>query len=221
MPKPIVDFPVFDADNHMYETTDAFTKFLPPEYSGLDQVRRGQRSHQDRRAQRDLGLHPEPDVQRRRTARGVGGALQARQPGGEDPPRADGRADPLARGVLLARAAPRAHGRARPRPCPHVADAGQPARGAPGRRPHRHAHRRARAERVDARALDLQLRGPHLRVPGHHAAHRRQGDRGARVGGRAGGQAHFDQAGTGSRLPRLPVVRTARVRSLLAAGDRA
>ena len=35
MPKPIVDFPVFDADNHMYEKTDAFTKFLPPEYSGL------------------------------------------------------------------------------------------------------------------------------------------------------------------------------------------
>ena len=35
MPKTIVDFPVFDADNHMYETTDAFTKFLPPEYSGL------------------------------------------------------------------------------------------------------------------------------------------------------------------------------------------
>src|SRR5580698_1091743 len=35
MPKPIIDFPVFDADNHMYETTDAFTNFLPPEYSGL------------------------------------------------------------------------------------------------------------------------------------------------------------------------------------------
>lgn len=27
-----VDFPVFDADNHMYETTDAFTKFLPERY---------------------------------------------------------------------------------------------------------------------------------------------------------------------------------------------
>ena len=25
-----LDFPVFDADNHMYETTDAFTKYLPP-----------------------------------------------------------------------------------------------------------------------------------------------------------------------------------------------
>ncbi len=30
-----VDFPVFDADNHMYETTDAFTKFLPKRYEGL------------------------------------------------------------------------------------------------------------------------------------------------------------------------------------------
>jgi hypothetical protein len=30
-----LDFPVFDADNHMYETTDAFTKYLPPGYSGL------------------------------------------------------------------------------------------------------------------------------------------------------------------------------------------
>jgi predicted TIM-barrel fold metal-dependent hydrolase len=30
-----LDFPVFDADNHMYETTDAFTKYLPPHYDGL------------------------------------------------------------------------------------------------------------------------------------------------------------------------------------------
>jgi predicted TIM-barrel fold metal-dependent hydrolase len=35
MSKAIVDFPVFDADNHMYETTDAFTKYLPREYDGL------------------------------------------------------------------------------------------------------------------------------------------------------------------------------------------
>lgn len=31
----VVNFPVFDADNHMYETADAFTKFLPREYDGL------------------------------------------------------------------------------------------------------------------------------------------------------------------------------------------
>jgi predicted TIM-barrel fold metal-dependent hydrolase len=30
-----LSYPVFDADNHMYETTDAFTKYLPKEYEGL------------------------------------------------------------------------------------------------------------------------------------------------------------------------------------------
>ena len=35
MPSRVLDYPVFDVDNHMYETTDAFTKFLPPEYDGL------------------------------------------------------------------------------------------------------------------------------------------------------------------------------------------
>jgi predicted TIM-barrel fold metal-dependent hydrolase len=35
MPSPVINFPVFDADNHMYETVDAFTKFLPKEYEGL------------------------------------------------------------------------------------------------------------------------------------------------------------------------------------------
>ncbi|HET6811578.1 MAG TPA: amidohydrolase family protein [Acidimicrobiales bacterium] len=34
MPRKL-PFPVFDADNHMYETTDAFTRYLPPEFSGL------------------------------------------------------------------------------------------------------------------------------------------------------------------------------------------
>jgi predicted TIM-barrel fold metal-dependent hydrolase len=29
------DCPINDADNHMYETQDAFTKYLPPEYEGL------------------------------------------------------------------------------------------------------------------------------------------------------------------------------------------
>ena len=35
MPSRKLDFPVFDADNHMYETPEAFTKYLPAEYSGL------------------------------------------------------------------------------------------------------------------------------------------------------------------------------------------
>jgi predicted TIM-barrel fold metal-dependent hydrolase len=35
MPSRHLDFPVYDADNHMYETTDSFTRHLPREYDGL------------------------------------------------------------------------------------------------------------------------------------------------------------------------------------------
>jgi predicted TIM-barrel fold metal-dependent hydrolase len=34
MPRRL-DYPVFDADNHMYEATDAFTKYLPEDHAGL------------------------------------------------------------------------------------------------------------------------------------------------------------------------------------------
>ena len=34
MPAGTLNFPVFDSDNHMYETEDAFTRHLPPEYRG-------------------------------------------------------------------------------------------------------------------------------------------------------------------------------------------
>ena len=31
---PKLDFPVFDADNHLYETKDSFTRYLPDRYKG-------------------------------------------------------------------------------------------------------------------------------------------------------------------------------------------
>ncbi|MEO9224694.1 MAG: amidohydrolase family protein [Acidimicrobiales bacterium] len=34
MPSRVLDFPVFDADNHMYETRDALTRHLPKQYKG-------------------------------------------------------------------------------------------------------------------------------------------------------------------------------------------
>ncbi len=34
MPSRILDYPIFDADNHMYETVEAFTRHLPKEYAG-------------------------------------------------------------------------------------------------------------------------------------------------------------------------------------------
>jgi len=35
MPSRILDFTIFDADNHMYETPEALTKFVPDEYEGV------------------------------------------------------------------------------------------------------------------------------------------------------------------------------------------
>jgi predicted TIM-barrel fold metal-dependent hydrolase len=35
MSDAVIDFPIYDADNHMYETPEAFTKYLPSEYAGL------------------------------------------------------------------------------------------------------------------------------------------------------------------------------------------
>ena len=34
MSAPILDIPVFDADNHLYETRDSLTKYLPDQYKG-------------------------------------------------------------------------------------------------------------------------------------------------------------------------------------------
>ena len=33
-----LDYPVFDADNHMYEQADAFTRYLPDEYKNAVKV---------------------------------------------------------------------------------------------------------------------------------------------------------------------------------------
>ena len=41
-------YPMFDADNHLYEPQEALTKFLPEKYKNVDPVRAGQRPHQDR-----------------------------------------------------------------------------------------------------------------------------------------------------------------------------
>ena len=83
----------------------------------------------------------------------------------------------------------RADGRAGHRPGPDVPHAGQPRRGADAGRPRADPRRDPRPQRVDARDLAVRLRGPHLRHAGDHPADRREGHRGARVGGRAGAKA--------------------------------
>ena len=56
------DYPVFDADNHMYENTDAFTKFLPPEYEGVVKYIDVRQSLEARGQGPDRPRHSEPDV---------------------------------------------------------------------------------------------------------------------------------------------------------------
>src|ERR1700677_4866635 len=37
MPSRVLPYPLFDADNHLYETEDAFTKYLPAQYKSAVQ----------------------------------------------------------------------------------------------------------------------------------------------------------------------------------------
>ena len=86
MPSRELDFPVFDADNHMYETRDALTKHLPREYEEIIRLRRGRRAHEDHGEGPDQRLHPQPDLRPGRRARRPGGVLQGRQPRGQVAP---------------------------------------------------------------------------------------------------------------------------------------
>ncbi len=165
----------------------------------------------------DQQLHPQPHLRGGRQAGRVGGVLQVRQPRRQEQARAVRRADAVDSGVLRAGSAPGDDGRARPRPLADVPDAGQPDRGAAARRPGRHPRHRPRAQPVARRGVGLQLPEPHLHHPGDHPAHRREGDRGAGVGGQARCPRHPDPPGAGARFPRAAVVRAARVRSVLGA----
>ena len=99
---------------------------------------------------------------------------------------------------------------------PHVPHLGQPARGAHAGRPGTDTRRDPLAERVDVRGVDLQLRGSDLRHARDHTADRREGDRRARVGPRAGGEDGPDPARAGAGVPGLSLVRVPRVRPVLA-----
>ena len=173
MPAGALDFPVFDADNHLYETREAFTRHLPDALPGRDRLRRGRgRTKIAVRGQISEYIpNPTFDVVARPGA-----------PGGLLPRTATPRAsrcrelfgEPIGvAGVPRAGAAPRAHGRAGHRPDAHVPDARQPARGADARRPRADPRGDPLAQRVAARDLDVQLPGPHLHHAGDHPAHRR------------------------------------------------
>ena len=120
-----LDYPVFDADNHMYENTDAFTKFLPPEYEGVVKyIDEGNRSKIAIKDRIDRAI-PNPTF------------VRVAPPGGQQD-------DPLHRRsisglgrVLRRRAALQADAGVRHQRSPDVADARQRHRAGDARRPAR------------------------------------------------------------------------------------
>ena len=125
-----IPFPLFDADNHLYEPPEALTKYLPKEYKDVVQYVEINGRTKIALQGSDQQLHPEPHLLGGRQAGRLGGVLQVRQPRRQEQARTLRRADEGHPGVLRARSAPREDGRAGPRPHADVPDAGQPDRGA-------------------------------------------------------------------------------------------
>ena len=212
-----IDYPVFDSDNHLYETEDAFTRYLPEEYKKRHPVRAGQRPHQDRRQRPDHRVHPQSRPSRSWPARALRRSTTERQSRGEESlreifgepmkcpdwartaearlpaPRSSWASTASLMFPTLASLLEETHAR-RSRPLPR---------------------RRALAQPVAARRVVVQLREPHLHHAGHRPAHRREGDRGARVVPRPGARAVLIRPAPawGLRGPRL--AGAARVRSAL------
>ena len=220
MSKNTLGIPLFDADNHMYETRDAFTKYLPDAVQGRHRLRGAARPHQDHGQGQDQRVHPQPDLRGRGPSRRQEEYFRKGNPEGKSRREIFGepmRSIPafsrpeariklmdeqgIDRALMFPTLASLLEERMRDDPdATHAVD--------------------PRPERVDARDLDVQLRGPDLRHPRHHLADRREGHRGARVGARARGQGRADPAGAGAGLPRPALLRPARVRSVLAEGGR-
>ena len=175
-------YATFDADNHLYENQDALTKFLPPEYEGVDQVRRHRRPHQARDPRQDQRLHPEPDVRqgrgaRRRRLRRHEGRRRARPDAGAGfgklvaMPSIDAFFDPEPRLELM-----KEMGIDRTLLWPTLASVLEE-RVADD--PDVAVRRDPRAERVDARALDLRVLRRHL-LHADHQPRRRHRPRASR-----------------------------------------
>ena len=136
-----LDYLVFDADNHMYEATDAFTKYLPDEYAGVIKYVEvnGRTKIAIKNKISDYIPNPTfnkvapPGAQELEFKLKNPDSMTAGRQGA--PARAAAEVHRGAGGVLRARGPRHDDGRAGHRPGHDVADAREPARGAPHRRP--------------------------------------------------------------------------------------
>ena len=174
-------FPVFDADNHLYETTDALTKFLPPEYKGaIDYVDVHGRTKIVVRGQISDYI-PNPTFDRVGRPGAQEEYFKIGNPEGKSYREIIGRGIDCPPAFREAGPPPRAARRAGHRLRHHAAHPGQPGRGAHAGRSRPVRRRHPRPQPLDARGVALRLQGPHLLDADHHPGSARQGARGARL----------------------------------------
>ena len=213
------DFPVFDADNHLYETEDALTRHLPAAHTDL--FRFVEIKGRKKLVVRDTDhrVHPEPDLRGGRPARRPHGLLRRRQRRGEDAARAHRRADARA---------------SRPSASPGPASSCSTSRASTPRSCSRRSPASSRSASSTTPTLTqvaihafnewlhdewtLRLRGPHLRHARRQPVHPRRGHRRARAAHRPGRQGRAAAPRAGERPARHPVAVPARVRPVLGPG---
>ena len=79
-------YPLFDADNHLYETEESLTKYLPKAYKGAIQYVQVQWPDQDRGSWPDQRVHPQPHLRGGRPCGTMEESAPRWQPGGQEPP---------------------------------------------------------------------------------------------------------------------------------------
>ena len=213
-----IDFPIYDVDNHMYETVDAFTKFLPREYAALIKYVevKGRTKIAIKNVVSDYIPNPtfevvaRPGAQQDYFKHGNPEGKSRREILGEPMRSIDAYFAPEPRLALMDEL-----GIDRAIMWPTLASLLEERLSDD---PKRDARGHPRVQSVDVRAVDVQLRGPHLPDAGDHVADRGARDRGAGVGREPRCAHRADPARTGARLRRNAFVRAARVRSVLAEG---
>ena len=208
--------PIFDADQHMYETPESLTQLPAREVLARRAIRPVRPADPDRDQQQGQRLHPQPDVRAGRRARGAREVLRRREHRRTDAARDAG---PGHRGARRDPQPRRPRRRTRPpgrRRGAELPDAGQPGRALQRRRSGADAGDHPRAQPVDARALDVQLRGPGVLDADHQPLRGRRRPARTGVPARPRRQGRIDQTRPGQRYPRLALTRTAGVRPVLA-----
>ena len=130
MPSRVLDFPVFDADNHMYETPEAFTKYLPSEYEGVIKYIQVNGRTKIAVNNKISDFIPNPTFEVVAAPGAQEEYFKSGNPDGKSRREILGKGMKALPGFSESRTPPAAAERAGHRSGPHVAHPGQPARGA-------------------------------------------------------------------------------------------